>query len=903
MLDIKTVADAALPVLQGLLHQWLPAGRLRGHEYMVGSIAGEPGESMSVNIRSGRWSDFASGESGGDAVSLYAALHKISQLQAARELGAMLGINDETPVARSAVVSEAVRKQQQAATNEDFQQALPDAPATGIRHFRLGEPSRIWEYRTRTGKLIGYVCRFDKPEGGKEVLPYSYWRCLRDFQVGKKQFKAGQRYWRWLSFADPRPLYNLPALEDKAKTVLVVEGEKAADHAAKLFPDFAVVSWPGGGKAVHKASWKPLAGRTVLISPDADEPGFKTAHDIAETLRDLGCDIRFVVPEPGAPEGWDLADCALPPEQALTWLRNRTRDALGNYEETLDSSPPEMDAPPPALPADDYPDYHAPDELDIGTPFVFDNAPFRCVGYDKDFFYYFARGKQQIVSLTAAGHTTNNLMQLASRFWWKSEFPKGKSDGFDLEAATDALMRGCERAGIFSVERIRGRGAWYDAGRVVVHLGDRVIIDGDQSAPASVDSAYVYEAAEPITADLTNPLTNRDANQVIKLFEMLPWERPIMARLAAGWCVVSHIGGVMRWRPHIWIVGRKGSGKTYVMSNIVRPLMGRNCLFVQGGSSEAGIRQQLGGDSLPVMFDEAEGEDTAAHANIQRILGLIRQSSSETGGKIAKGTPSGRAQRFMIRSSFALSSINANLVQASDKSRVSVLELNRDCAVYNFDDIVAEEQALLTDEFCGRFYARAIRLAGVIRENAVTFARAAAAELGEQRAGDQIGALLAGCYALYSDKVISFEAAREWVAQQDWSEAKQDIHSESDEVALLQHILQHKVRVRLDGIASDEDLPVGVLVEIARNIKVHSSLTFTSAATHLMRIGLRVERDGIFVSNTSTHLKKILERTHWATGWGRVLRRLPNARPAEKPIYFGFQGSESRAVFIPHGDS
>src|SRR5690606_24086785 len=83
---------------------------------------------------------------------------------------------------------------------------------------------------------------------------------------------------------------------------------------------FDVVAWPGGGKAVAKADWSPLAGRKVIIWPDADaqrdkegamlpehpvaavdgqparqgQPGIKAAEDVAAKLLQLGCQVRIV---------------------------------------------------------------------------------------------------------------------------------------------------------------------------------------------------------------------------------------------------------------------------------------------------------------------------------------------------------------------------------------------------------------------------------------------------------------------------------------------------------------------------------------------------------------------------------------------------------------------------------
>jgi hypothetical protein len=95
--NIPAVAQAALPHLAALCARWLPGGRLEGREWTAGSLRGEPGRSLRVNIQSGRWCDFATGERGGDPVSLAAAIAGVSQLEAARRLSEMLGLPGGRP--------------------------------------------------------------------------------------------------------------------------------------------------------------------------------------------------------------------------------------------------------------------------------------------------------------------------------------------------------------------------------------------------------------------------------------------------------------------------------------------------------------------------------------------------------------------------------------------------------------------------------------------------------------------------------------------------------------------------------------------------------------------------------------------------------------------------------------
>jgi hypothetical protein len=93
-LDFRAVADAALSALPALLQRWLPKGRRIGNEWVALNPTradSNPG-SFKVNLRTGRWADFATGDRGTDAISLAAYLHSLSQYEAAAQLARMLGV-------------------------------------------------------------------------------------------------------------------------------------------------------------------------------------------------------------------------------------------------------------------------------------------------------------------------------------------------------------------------------------------------------------------------------------------------------------------------------------------------------------------------------------------------------------------------------------------------------------------------------------------------------------------------------------------------------------------------------------------------------------------------------------------------------------------------------------------
>ena len=92
--DFAQINRAALPLLPSLVRAWCPQGRMCGHEWQALNptrLDKTPG-SFSINTRTGKWADFATGDKGGDPVSLAAYLFSTSQVEAARTLAVALGV-------------------------------------------------------------------------------------------------------------------------------------------------------------------------------------------------------------------------------------------------------------------------------------------------------------------------------------------------------------------------------------------------------------------------------------------------------------------------------------------------------------------------------------------------------------------------------------------------------------------------------------------------------------------------------------------------------------------------------------------------------------------------------------------------------------------------------------------
>jgi len=89
------IAGAALPYSDTIVRRWLPDGRQEGHEWVCRNPrrADHRAGSFKINVITGRWADFATGDSGGDLVSLGAYLFGLSQKDAALKIADMLAIN------------------------------------------------------------------------------------------------------------------------------------------------------------------------------------------------------------------------------------------------------------------------------------------------------------------------------------------------------------------------------------------------------------------------------------------------------------------------------------------------------------------------------------------------------------------------------------------------------------------------------------------------------------------------------------------------------------------------------------------------------------------------------------------------------------------------------------------
>lgn len=526
------------------------------------------------------------------------------------------------------------------------------------------------------------------------------------------------------------------------------------------------------------------------------------------------------------------------------------------------------------------------------------SGPFRALGYNGNTYYYLPAGTEQVTEIKRGGHTSPaELMALASIEWWEAMYPK--KTGTDWQLAASECMRQCERAGIYSHDRERGRGAWFDDGRPVLHLGNKLLVDGTATAISDHASAFIYTKQAPIEIGVApEPAPDALAIQISDMFERLNWNKPIHAIYTAGFCALAPICGGLKWRPHLWLTAPRGAGKSWIQDHMIGQMLGPGALIVQGGTSEAGIRQSLNHDARPIVFDEAESEDARSQGRMQSVIELARQSSSDSTAQIVKGTVNGSGMTFRMRSMFMLGSINVALSQAADESRFTVVTINAPeknaAEIERFNQFALEVDNLFTNSNCAAIRGRMFRMMPLIRANAKSFATAVAEKLGSQRIGDQVGTLIAGWYALRSSNPVAVVEARQIVASMDFTEA-QEAEQVSDEESCLNRIMQSQVR--FDSSEGQKIRSIGELCACAAGKDFISGLSAKDANDILGRHGLKIEGQWFYVANQHAELSALLRNTAWAAGWKRILSRIDGASPAPEAVRFA--GSRSRATRIP----
>lgn len=535
---------------------------------------------------------------------------------------------------------------------------------------------------------------------------------------------------------------------------------------------------------------------------------------------------------------------------------------------------------------------------------ITDNPYFRFLGYNRGYYFFISKKEGQVRAFSNNQLTSAaNLYSLAPLTFWEQEFPKPRSPGVNTDTASSAIIEASQAAGIYNPDRIRGRGAWIDDGRVVVHLGDVLLVDNVPTDPETFKTALLYEQAEPFGIVPSPPASDAEAQMMALHARSFGWESPTAANVLAGWTMSAMVGGAMVNRPTLYVSGVTRAGKTTIMTEYIRAMLGPLCLAVASQrTSEAGIRQVLHSDSLAVVYDEPETDDAVSKARVQAVLDLARVSFSEDEARIALGTQDHRGVMFSIRSMFALASIGVAATKEQDSNRAAIVRVKRWAK-----EEATEQEALFraarermrntfTVEYRARMLSRAASLVHVIRDNAAIIQRAVTQRHGSARLGQVYGTIIAGWCATQHCERISLTDAD--LLLDDFIPSQTALDSVEPEMKPVIDVANVHIQFRIGHDVVERTVSECALIAAGR-IKDKQLMDPEVVSEFLRRRGLMVKNGYLWISNHADMFARMVARDETPLGLAAKLLNVPGARKSPNPMRFMASSPTTRAVGIP----
>lgn len=861
MTNLDALKSSLLAQSKTLVPQWLPSGKPNGHEWVALNPT-RPDRSLgsfSVNLRTGQWAEMNPqyADKGTNLVSLYAYINGMEFEDAVKALESgnpNLIPSQSQPTPAPKIIEPKV----------PLVMPVPaDAPPAPEFHYQLGKASIRYVYKDVKGNLCGYVERwnYDKPVNGR----------LKDFRPLFYSKKSG---WVYNAPSPKKPIYGAEKLAQHPHArVVVVEGEKACDAAQRLLPDWVCLSWLGGSNTAAVADWGIVKKREVYLWPDNDEAGANAMGAIQAALNKTNKRV-VIVDFQTTKDKWDLADA-----EDDEWT---TKDVLTVIDTEV-----------------------MPDEIGEAVS-VASNPWFECLGFSNepaDACWYFSKRTNSLRHFTPSSLDQRTLLAMGeSDDNWERMTGVAATDTRKggVNTAFTALYNDCIKKGVFFDDMKRGVGAWKDTespNGYVFHAGSCVFA-GDTTIPFGITKSrhvYCQEATVPFGEE---PLPLDATSKLMEILSLVSWEKRLNAMLLAGWLFIAPVAGVLDWRPHIYIYGPAGSGKTTMMGYI-EDWMGKNDFLVSGTSksTEPGIRGEIGQSTKPVIIDEFENYDDKQRLN--SILNLITGSSSgRSNAGVLKGTKNGGVKRYTTRSIFCLASITPSLTESAHRQRFTLLGMvasNDPNRKKNFErqlDLKHEldtQYPSLSAQLRRRSFDYLPQLQETIKAFKIEFDKK-----GYGRLSDQLSPLMAGYWMMTHNESASEAQAAFLVSQIDFSE-----NEETEGVNEWENLLEllAGTREKIQNQSTLEEITIGEMVA-----RVAESNYSKEAAKFLNRRGIRVEGGRVLIANNHTFLKTVWRDTLGNANWHKILNNVPDSKQISQKSFGNKEGkgnTTQRSVSIP----
>lgn len=602
------------------------------------------------------------------------------------------------------------------------------------------------------------------------------------------------------------------------------------------------------------------------------------------------------------------------------------RHQLMNAPEIVPDDPGPNDTPPPSSgghPDNDDPDARSGqdhgdpdggntgggefDDRDLGE--IYPGCPVTPLGIYGDMSWYLdVQGQLRAID----NHTAQKMLHVfgARIAPLAHHFPQFDKDGnrrdgkFDQTSLSVAMMSACDERGVWSPSnKVRGAGCWTDEeGKLIVHAGNAVLIDGEWRAPG-LYQGKIYAADHPMPRPAKKDGRLDPAVEIMKLMKTWNWRRAdIDPVLALGCICAMMLGGALAWRPVTWTTGDAATGKSTFQDMLLYILGGTDGLKQSTDATEAGIRSVVGHSCLPVALDELEPDDDPRRGRAAGIIKLARIAAS--GGQVFRGSTDQKGHQSNIYSCFLFSSILVPPMAPQDRSRLIQLD---------FDQLPEDAKAPTLDP-------RRLRSLGAgLRKRLIDgwatwperlqMWRAAMAREGQNNRGsDNFGTALALADMVMRVDLPDAEVLNAWAAKLSAAITDEAVEIGSNAEDMINHLMGQPYDVFRRGqqytvaqfIMVAAQLPGAPGELMGQDIPADKA---KQANALLAKAGLRVkgraEKAELFLPNSKIpNLCTLFDGSVWADGvWAQAARRLPDAEPVPAPLTLA--GLRSRGVYVP----
>jgi len=580
--------------------------------------------------------------------------------------------------------------------------------------------------------------------------------------------------------------FPFPCLPDN-DDIILVEGEMSA--LSMFFMGFKNTVAIGGVSSLSNDGVRALLKyRKVFIAFDGDKAGRDGKDDLIERL--VFCGYDGLICPVDLPDGYDPDDMVKKGKRdELKRIIKESEVKAKEAKEEKDRKEQEAVKEQEAINRANNNENSQPDKKKM---------PFYFVGYDENSYYVMPTNQRIPIKIGRGDTNIRNMMyDIAPEDWWIENFTKEKEmpDGqwivtVNISKAVAWFRSEAQKKGWYDMNNEKGVGAHIDGDDIVLNTG-RNLYSQDQKKYleySEYEGKNLYTRSRIFFDVKGKSWSISDTHALFREICQYGFARNVDYMLLMGFIVLAPFASLLHRRPHIAVMGQRGTGKTTLINNIVKPAIGSTGIFVEGKqSSEAGIRQAIGRDCRSGTFDEFEAHTHEDFQKLKSILGLMRSAYGGDSTTI-KGSQNQRSPIiFETRSMFLLAAINIHLDNDGDRSRIPVLKMKRSTNKIGktFDFSGLRKRTFDT-------FKRTLDNIELAKEYIKSNCDL------DDRAADTYGALIGGFWSAISE--CDFLGSSDPAINQSVIDALSQVKIEVDEVQrdeelLLDNILNYKVRI------------------------------------------------------------------------------------------------------------